>query len=88
MELTEKNTEVRYAVCVNNEGYEMDLIPLKIYAVLPTSSKESELDLLRVIDETGEDYLYYADYFALVEMSDTGEENVRRTMLQKEPGRS
>ncbi len=87
MKLNEENAEVRYAICVCNEGYEMDLEPLKVYAVLPTSPKESDLNLLRVIDDTGEDYLYSADYFALVELSQTGEEDVRRMLSQKEPGR-
>ncbi|MGH3089308.1 MAG: hypothetical protein ACRDSJ_18600 [Rubrobacteraceae bacterium] len=88
MKLTEKSADVRYAICVKNEGYERDLVPLKVYAVLPTSPKESELNLLRVIDETGEDYLYAADYFASVELSGVEEENVRRTMLEREAERS
>lgn len=82
-----KHTKVWYAICVNNEGYEMDLEPLKVYVVLPSSPKESELNLLRVIDESGEDYLYSADYFILVELSETGEADVRRVLSQREAER-
>lgn len=88
MKPIEQSTEIRYAICVNNEGYEMDLEPLKVYAVLPSSPHESELNLLRVIDDTGEDYLYSADYFAPVEMSETNEEDVRRLLAKREPERS
>ncbi len=83
MEPNGENTEVRYAICVNNEGYEMDLEPLKVYAVLPSSQKESKLNFLRVIDESGEDYLYSADYFASVELSETDEADVKRVLSQR-----
>ncbi|MBA2376581.1 MAG: hypothetical protein M3494_17285 [Actinomycetota bacterium] len=88
MKLSEENTKVRYAICVNNEGYEMDLVPLKVYAVLPPSPNESELNFLRIIDESGEDYLYSADYFIPVELSETDEEDVKRLLAQREAERS
>jgi hypothetical protein len=48
-------------VCVRNEGYELDLKPWQIYEVVPDESLEP--DDVRVIDETGEDYIYPANYF-------------------------
>jgi hypothetical protein len=48
-------------ICVNNEGYEIELKPLHVYEVVPDESLES--DDIRVIDETGEDYIYPSDYF-------------------------
>lgn len=51
-------------VCVNNEGYELDLKPWEVYEVVPDESLEA--DDLRVIDETGEDYIYPANYFVSV----------------------
>ncbi len=48
-------------ICVNNEGYELDLQPWQIYKMMPDESLES--DDIRVIDETGEDYIYPARYF-------------------------
>jgi hypothetical protein len=49
-------------ICVRNEGYELDLKPLATYEVVPDESLEP--DDIRVIDETGEDYIYSASYFA------------------------
>ena len=51
-----------YAVCVKNEHYPASLEVRKIYQVL--GDKESTaLGLVRIIDESGEDYLYPANYF-------------------------
>src|SRR5271170_6093939 len=52
----------RFAVCIRNEGYEASLERNKIYAVLPDAEAERDGDL-RVIDESGEDYLFSADRF-------------------------
>lgn len=51
-------------ICVRNEGYELDLKPWHVYEVVPDDSLEA--DDIRVIDETGEDYIYPADYFESV----------------------
>ena len=48
-------------ICARNEGYELDLKPLRAYEVVPDDSLEP--DDIRVIDETGEDYIYPATYF-------------------------
>ena len=48
-------------VCVRNEGYEHDLKRWRVYEVVPDESLEP--DDLRIVDETGEDYIYPADYF-------------------------
>lgn len=64
---------IRFAICINNEGYEDDLKIRTLYQVIPDESAEKS-DYLRVIDETGEDYLYPAEYFLLI--------NVPRTARQ------
>ena len=51
-----------YVVCVDNSGYPASLEPRKIYQQLPDPRAEQD-GLLRVIDESGEDYLYPAHYF-------------------------
>ena len=51
-----------YMVCVNNEGYPASLELGKSYEVLPDDNAEP--DEVRVVDESGEDYLYPADYFS------------------------
>jgi len=48
-------------ICVCNEGYEIDLKPWRAYEVV--SDDTLEPDDIRVIDETGEDYIYPASYF-------------------------
>lgn len=48
-------------ICVSNEGYELDLELGQVYERVPDESLEA--DDLRVIDETGEDYIYPANYF-------------------------
>ncbi len=54
-------------VCLNNEGYAASLEKRKIYVALPddTAAKHG---LLRVIDESGDDYLYPREYFAALDL--------------------
>jgi hypothetical protein len=56
----------QFAVCVDNTDYEASLIVRKIYEVLPDEEAAKD-DLLRVVDESGEDYLYHRSLFILVE---------------------
>jgi len=58
--------EKRFVICVQNQGAE-DLEVRKVYRVLPDKTAGAE-GYLRVIDESGEDYLYPADYFVFVEL--------------------
>jgi hypothetical protein len=62
-----KHTKARFAICVNNDEYPASLELHKVYRVLPDKDAEQDGDL-RVIDESGEDYLYPADYFVLAEL--------------------
>jgi hypothetical protein len=52
----------QYVLCVANEGYPASLEVRKIYRRL-ADPKSDALGLVRVIDESGEDYLYLAKYF-------------------------
>ena len=54
----------RFLLCVRNDGSD-DLEPRKVYEVLPDPGAVRE-GFVRVIDESGEDYLYPADYFVPV----------------------
>ena len=58
----------RFAVCLRNEGYEASLEKRKIYEVLSDLEAERH-DQLRVVDESGEDYLYPESFFAEIELS-------------------
>jgi hypothetical protein len=54
-----------YVVCINNRGYTVSLELLKVYRVLPDRDAARH-GQIRVIDESGEDYLYSRDRFAPV----------------------
>jgi len=54
--------ETIYVVCINNEGYPASLEQLKIYRTLHDEQGKGH-KLIRIIDESGEDYLYPADFF-------------------------
>jgi len=56
----------QFVVCVDNTDYEASLIVRKIYEVLPDEEAAKD-EFLRVIDESGEDYLYHRSQFILVE---------------------
>lgn len=71
-----KSRTTRFAVCVDNRGYPASLELHKIYRVLADADAESEGDI-RVVDESGEDYLYSANRFVEIEPPQT----VRRSLL-------
>jgi hypothetical protein len=56
-----------FVVCVRNEGYEVALELRKIYRAIPDTSAERH-QLLKVIDESGEDYLYPQRFFLPIEL--------------------
>jgi len=57
----------QFVVCVKNDPYPASLEVRKIYQVLPDASAAKH-QLIRVIDESGEDYLYPADYFVPIKL--------------------
>ena len=67
----------RYAVCVSNECYPASLELRKLYEVLADPNAASE-GLVRVVDESGEDYLYPADFFYPLEVTSDPEAALRR----------
>lgn len=64
--MTEPQPDMRYALCVENKDSE-DLEKRKLYAVIPDEDAARE-GYLRVIDESGGDYLYPASYFVLMDL--------------------
>lgn len=57
----------QFAVCVDNDGYEASLERNKIYVVLPDKNAGKDGDI-RVVDESGEDYLFSADRFVAIDV--------------------
>jgi hypothetical protein len=70
--MTEEKENTKFALCIENKDCE-DLEKRKIYQVLPDDDAEKE-GYLRVIDESGEDYLYPQSYFILVQLTDEAQE--------------
>ena len=64
-------------ICVGNKGYAASLELRKIYQVVPDKTA-SKLNQIRVIDESGEDYLYPEDFFVPVQLPQAVERAVRR----------
>jgi len=57
----------RFAICIDNSHYPASLELHKVYRVVPDEDAERDGDL-RIIDKSGEDYLYPADYFLLIHL--------------------
>ncbi len=57
----------RFVICVNDGGYVDDLKVRTVYQLLPDESA-AKSNYIRVLDETGEDYLYPEDLFATIEL--------------------
>jgi hypothetical protein len=66
--MPDQNTEPTLAVCVDNSDYEMSLERRKVYALLPDEDAARH-GYVRVVDETGEDYLFPASRFILIPVS-------------------
>jgi len=64
--MAKKNHPKQFAICVSNEGCD-DLQIWKLYRVMPDESAARD-HFLRVVDESGEDYLYPAQRFVVVEL--------------------
>ena len=64
--------EKKFVICVRNDDYPASLEVRKIYEVVPDPDSEAHR-LLRVIDESVEDYLYPEDYFMPIELSEAVE---------------
>jgi hypothetical protein len=56
----------QFAICINNAEYPASLDMYKVYRVLPDKKAEKHGDI-RVVDESGEGYLFPADYFVLIQ---------------------
>lgn len=62
-----KQNDIRLVLCINNDGSD-DLEKRKIYKVISDLESEDE-GLLRIIDDSGEDYLYPKEYFVPIQLS-------------------
>ncbi len=72
---------LKFLICINNENYEASLEKWKIY---PAVKGEEEIEgYVRIIDESGEDYLYPEDYFFPIELPSVVLEKLEKEYLEK-----
>jgi hypothetical protein len=70
----------RFVVCVKNAGYPASLELHKIYRVVRDAAAARDGDV-RIVDESGADYLYPSDWFAAVELP----RRVKNSLLRRSP---
>ncbi|SDN69710.1 hypothetical protein SAMN04488516_10526 [Desulfonauticus submarinus] len=71
---------LKFLICVKNKNYETSLEKWKIYPVV----KEEEMEgYVRIIDESGEDYLYPKEYFLPTELPAIVSEKVKKEYLDQ-----
>ncbi len=55
-----------FALCIDNTNYQASLVLGKVYLIMP-DSKAARDDLVRIVDESGEDYLFHKSHFVFVD---------------------
>ncbi len=68
----------QYAICLSNEGYPASLEKGKVYPVLDPLADDPP-DYLRVVDESGEDYLFASDRFHVITLPGSVDAALRET---------
>jgi hypothetical protein len=72
-----RNSALSCAVCINNDGYKASLEVGKLYQIIDDEAAEGD-GMIRVIDESGEDYLFEAARFYPVELPPALAKELRR----------
>lgn len=68
-------TNYQFVVCIHNSGYEVSLEPRKLYQVLP-DSEAAKHHQVRIVDESGDDYLYPESFFLVIPLPERIAEQV------------
>jgi hypothetical protein len=71
------NADGQFAICIRNDDYPASLELRKLYPVL-SDEFAAQHDMIRVIDESGEDYLFPSEYFVRVRLPETVEKQLRK----------
>ena len=71
-----KPRDAQFVICLRNKDYPASLEVRKVYVMIP--DEQAAKHQLRVIDESGEDYLYPEDYFVAVQLPQAAEKAVLR----------
>jgi hypothetical protein len=67
MEKIQNQQNLHFAICLNNEGYEVSLERGKLYSMLPDEQVEQQ-GLIRIIDESGEEYAFSLNRFHPIQL--------------------
>ena len=73
--MTSRAHDRQYVVCVGNRGYRASLILRRLYELIPDPQAKAH-KLLRVVDESGEDYLYPAGLFVAIDLPKAAEKAI------------
>ena len=65
-----------FAICIDDTDYKASLIRGKVYQTLP-DPKAAKDDLVRIVDESGEDYLYHRSHFVFVDFTSAVKKRLR-----------
>ena len=74
---TRKTSSSQFVICIDNSEYPASLELHKVYRVVPDKDSAGDRDL-RIIDESGEDYLFPARYFIFVDLPNAIVRTLRR----------
>ncbi len=74
-----KDNSPEFVVCINNSDYPASLELHKIYRVIDDKEAEDDGDI-RIVDESGEDYIYPSSYFVPIQVPQTVEKSLLRAV--------
>ena len=77
--MEQKNSKKLFVVCLKNEGYAASLELRKIYEIIP-DERAADHQMIRVVDESGEDYLYPSDFFIPIDLPEPIEQALSLAM--------
>ena len=70
-----RSTPSEYVVCVSNKGYRASLVVRRIYLLVPDPAAQKR-GFMRVVDESGEDYLFPRQLFEAIDLTKTAEKKL------------
>ena len=70
---------IGYALCLDNTEYEMSLDVRKLYPIIKPEKNDTVEGFIRIIDESGEDYLYADKRFAVIDLSPQIEKELQKS---------
>lgn len=70
---------IGYALCLDNSEYEMSLDVRKVYPIVEPYENDNVEGFIRIVDESGEDYLYADKRFAVIDLSPQIEKELNKS---------